>query len=352
MMNNMVKRILLDIPRIGFVLMALIGLLLYSNEAAAGVKAGTSLMLDVLIPSLFPFMVLSSYIVHSGVLDGVSKTLSPPFSFLFKLSGSALPAVVLGFIGGYPVGAMTTASLYNRQEITQNEAERLMFFSVNGGPAFLVTAIGAGMFQNKQLGIILYCSTIASSFIIGICLRFLFESEKMRDGKYKRLSNENAFTTAVSEASKSIIGVFGWVLTFSCIGGLLDTTGITGYYSAVLKGILEISTGSKACAGVVPIPVLAALLSFGGIAVICQIKPYLDECEVSIKKLLTIKAITAALSAFICSNLLNIFKIGVHTVIQKVERPVFSAYSAYAGVLLLIMCALFVLDVETKRKKC
>lgn len=351
-MKKAAKKAFSDVPRIAFILMAAAGLLLYSNEAAKGVKDGTSLMFDILIPSLFPFMVLSSYIVNSGAFDSASKSLSPLLTFLFKLSGNAFPAIILGLIGGYPVGAMTTATLYKRQKITQNEAERLMLFSVNGGPAFLITAIGVGIYQNKMLGIILYCSVIVSSLIVGICLRFLFETEEKEKSEYTKLSRENAFTMAVSEASKSIIGVFGWVLTFSCIGGLIDTTGITGYYSAILKGVLEISTGSRACAGVTPIPVLVSLVSFGGIAVICQIKPYADECKVKIKKLVTIRVIAAAISAFICSNLLNIFKLSVDTVIQKVERPVFSAYSAYAGVLLLIMCALFLLDVETKRKKC
>lgn len=351
-MKNMAQKALSDIPRIAFILMAIVGLILYSNEAAKGVKNGTSLMFDVLIPSLFPFMVLSSYIVNSGALDSVSKSLSPLLSFLFRLSGSAFPAIFLGFIGGYPVGAMTTATLYKRREITQNEAERLLFFSVNGGPAFLITAIGVGIYQNKPLGIIIYSSVIASSIIIGICLRFLFEAEERDYKYYTKPSTENAFTTAVSEASKSIIGVFGWVLTFSCIGGLLDTTGITDFYLAILKGILEISTGSKACAGIVPIPVLASLASFGGIAVICQIKPYADECNVKIKKIVTIRIIAAALSAFICSNILTLFKLSVDTVVQKLDKPVFSAYSAYGGVLLLIMCALFVLDVENKRKKC
>lgn len=351
-MKKTAQIILKDIPKLIFILIAGVGLLFYSSEAAAGVKDGIELSLQTLVPSLFPFMVLSSYIVNSGALKPLVKFCSPALRFLFKLGENALPAILMGFIGGYPVGAMTTASLYKKNEITQNEAERLMLFAVNGSPAFMITAVGGGMLNNKTLGVILYASVALSSLITGIVLRFLSESEYNDKPVTSPFSGKNAFTAAVAEASKSIISVFGWVLTFSCIGGLINRFDTTNYYSVILKAILEISTGSRAGAGILPLPVMAALMSFGGIAVICQIKPYTDECSVKIKKIVTVRLISAALSAFVCSQLLKIFNISADASVSITENAAFSAYSAPAAAMLLFMCVLFVLDVENKREKC
>ncbi|OQA49297.1 MAG: Sporulation integral membrane protein YlbJ [Firmicutes bacterium ADurb.Bin300] len=350
-MKNTTESILKDVPKIIIIIIAALGLLFYSQEAASGIRDGIALTLQTLLPSLFPFLVLSAYIVNSGALKPLAKGCSFILRFLFNLNENALPAILMGLIGGYPVGAMTTASLFRKNEINQNEAERLMLFAVNGGPAFIITAVGTGMLKNKTLGIVLFFSVALSSLIIGIVLRFLSEGEKSKNTVDFNLFKKNAFTSAVSEASKSIIGVAGWVLTFSCIAGLMDALGITAYYSAVLKGILEISTGSRACAGVLPLPVLAALLSFGGIAVICQIKPYADECGVKIKKLLTFRLLCAAISAFICSQILNIFNISSDTSTIIPDKIAFSAFSTPASVLLILMCAVFILDVENKREK-
>ncbi len=351
-MKKTTETILKNFPKIVIVIIAALGLLFYSQEAANGIRDGITLTLQTLLPSLFPFMVLSAYIVNSGSLKPLSKGFSFIMRFLFNLNENAIPAILMGYIGGYPVGAMTIASLNTKKEINQNEAERLMLFAVNGGPAFIITAVGTGMLKNKTLGIVLFASVALSSLIIGIILRFLSEGGINSENAVNfNVIKINALTTAVSESSKSIIGVTGWVLTFSCIAGLIDTLGIIPYYSAVIKGILEISTGSHACAGVLPLPVLAALLSFGGLAVICQIKPYADQCGVKIKKLLTFRLLCSALSAFICSQILNIFNISFDTSTISTAKVAFSAFSAPASALLILMCAIFILDVENKREK-
>lgn len=351
-MKKTVRIILKDVPKTIFIVLAGAGLLFYSKEASAGIRDGIELNLQTLVPSLFPFMILSSYIVNSGALKPLARVSSPALRFIFKLGENALPSLLMGLIGGYPVGAMTAASLLRKNEITQNEAERLMLFAVNGGPAFMITAVGSGMLQNKTLGIILYASAALSSLTIGFILRFFSEAQLPREPAVSCASDKNAFTAAVAQSSKSIFGVFGWVLTFSCIGGLIDTLGITSYFSVLLKAILEISTGIRAGAGVLPVPVIAALTAFGGIAVVCQIKPYCDECGVKIKKLLTVRLLCAALSAFVCSQLLRIFSVSAQVSASVGEKAVFSAYSVPAALTLLLMCAIFVLDVENKREKC
>ena len=352
-MKKYVQYALKNMPKIAAILLAGAGLLVYAKDTTAATRGGIELLLGILIPSLFPFMVLSSYIVNSGALEPAKRVFNPVMRLLFCLDSNAVPAVVMGCIGGYPVGAMTTAALYNRGELTQNEAERLMLFAVNPGPAFLITAVGEGMLGSEALGVILYVSVILSSLLTGVFLRFLSqEPGAPKTAQSVPVKKDGAFLRSVSEASSAMLGVAGWVLVFSCIGGLLAALNITGVAAALLSSLLEVTTGCRNAAGILPVPAVAAVAAFSGAAVLCQIKPYTDACGVGMKKLAAFRLLNAALSAFICSQLLSLFRdsVGASAVLPSPEKVVFSAYSLPASAVLLLMCAVFVLDMDNKRK--
>lgn len=79
-------------------------LLVCSSAAAESVRQNIKICLDILVPSLFPFMFLSVFIVKSGLADFLGKKLEPLFRRIFKLPGSACGAMLTSFIGGYPAG--------------------------------------------------------------------------------------------------------------------------------------------------------------------------------------------------------------------------------------------------------
>ena len=76
---------------------------------------------------------------------------------LFRVNGSCSAAFALGIIGGYPVGAKTAISLYEKQYCTKAEAERMLSFCNNSGPAFILGVVGAGVFSSGTIGMMLYC---------------------------------------------------------------------------------------------------------------------------------------------------------------------------------------------------
>ena len=82
-----------------------LGILLFPNDVRNGASNGISYCLYTLVPSLFPFMVLSSFIIHSGISKFIGKLLQPVIQFLFYLPGSAGSVIIMSMIGGYPVGA-------------------------------------------------------------------------------------------------------------------------------------------------------------------------------------------------------------------------------------------------------
>ncbi len=120
-----------------------LGILLFPNDVRNGASSGISYCLYTLVPSLFPFMVLSSFIIHSGISKFIGKLLQPVIQFLFYLPGSAGSVIIMSMIGGYPVGARGCMSLLEQGAITQKQAQRMLYFCVNAGPAFIISVVGS-----------------------------------------------------------------------------------------------------------------------------------------------------------------------------------------------------------------
>lgn len=346
--------VLKHLPKILSIFLIGAGLLLHSDKAADGVREGLTLLGSTVIPALFPFLVLSSYITETPASKSLCRLLKRPIEAIFKTDCvSALP-IIMGVVGGYPTGAKTVAALYKQQRLTRNEAERLLFWCVNAGPAFTVSALGAGILGNIKAGVIICCSVISASFTIGFFCRFLQLPSQSVVIRSAPPQNSFPALAAVGGGMNAMLNISAWVLTFSCISKLLEIFKLDSAASVFLKCVLEVTTGCAACAKSLPLPATAAAVGFGGISVICQVSPYLEDCGVQIKRFVTARIINSALCAFYCSQLVKIFP-GALTASKTFGTRLFSitfSYSAPVFAILLIMCALFVLQVDNRKKLC
>ena len=109
----------------------LIVLILDSKTAINGASSGITLCITCIIPTLFPFCVLSR-LMCSTLLG---KNL--PFLSCLKMPEGTESIFVLSFIGGYPIGAQCIEDAYKNGSIPQEDANRMLGFCNNAGPAFL-----------------------------------------------------------------------------------------------------------------------------------------------------------------------------------------------------------------------
>ncbi len=332
------------------------GLLIYPSYTARGIKSGLLLLGENIIPSLFPFMVLSTYISQSSATEFVARLIDKPAVKIWNINGNGLIAVILGLIGGYPVGAKTVAEFYRDGKFSQQEASKLMNWCVNPGPAFVITAVGTFMLNNTVSGIILYASSILSSLCIGIFTRFFNNTEVLKKPTLsKKESNSNLLIKSVAAGSEGMLSMCGWVLTFSAVASLTDAIISTEGLRLFLQCIAEVTTGCGICTQVpLPLPALSAVIGFGGFAVIAQVTPYLNKCGVSVKQFICWKAINGALSAFICSVILKFFPQSVAVSGSSYTHSPIPALSngIYVALILLLMCLVFIFEVDNKRKIC
>ena len=147
-----------------------------------GIHNGLTLCATVILPSMFPFMVLSAFLVKSGLALRIGRVLEKPTRLLFGLPGCAATAILMSMIGGYPVGAKAVSELKESGELTESQCSRMFCFCVNAGPAFLIFAVGSNMLGSVQVGVILYASQLIASLLIGIGSRFFLKEKTGGDG--------------------------------------------------------------------------------------------------------------------------------------------------------------------------
>ena len=161
-------------------LCAALALMIYPQQSITAAKEGLTLCYNVIIPSLFPFFVLSSLVVELGLASYVGRLVEGIMRPLFRVGGVCASALVLGFIGGYPVGAKTAISLYEKGMCTKDEAQRLLAFCNNSGPAFILGVVGAGVFSSSRVGLVLYLTHAAASLCVGVLFRFYRPAARKR----------------------------------------------------------------------------------------------------------------------------------------------------------------------------
>ena len=218
-----------------------LGFVLFPKECVAAAKTGLELCGNVIIPSLFPFFVLSSLVVDLGFAGYMGRALEGVMRPLFRVSGSCASALALGFVGGYPVGAQTAISLYRQGMCTRAEAQRLLAFCNNSGPAFILGVVGAGIFADSKVGVLLYLVHMLSSCLVGLLFRFYGPREENKAHQaptFQAKRFTTAFTQAVTGAMGSTINICAFIIFFTVILRLLSMAGILGALAALLSRFL------------------------------------------------------------------------------------------------------------------
>lgn len=277
-------------------------LLLFPAQSADAAREGLSLCLQSVLPSLFPFFVLSSMLVASGAAEAFGHALEPVMRPLFYLDGAGAGALSLGLVGGYPVGARTVAELYHAGRLSRPEAERLLGFCNNAGPGFILGVCGGAVLQSARAGAYLYLVHVASAVLTGVFLRrgALFECDAERRSHRPRGAENNpshvaAFTAAVRDSFAAVWSVCGYVVLFAV---LLRFVTLLLPERPLLAGFIELTNGVMSLPpGRGGFVLCAVLLGWGGLSVHAQTLSVLEDTGLSTRWYFLGKTVQAALSA-------------------------------------------------------
>ena len=248
------------------------------KTALEGIRVGIELCLNTLIPSLFPFFVLSALI--TGSLTGISLGPLRLISRLCRMPAGSESLLLVGILGGYPVGAGNIGAAYRAGKLSLADAQRLAVICNNAGPSFLFGVLGA-FFPHVGLLWLLWGIQIAATVITGILL------PGSNTGKITLTDAPRVgITDALSRSIKNMALVCGWVMLFRMILEFLVKWVLWSLpqpLQIALTGLLELSNGCLGLSGIgstgLRFLLAGSFLSLGGVCVWMQTKAVFPDLD-------------------------------------------------------------------------
>ncbi|MCD7881548.1 MAG: sporulation protein [Clostridiales bacterium] len=285
-----------------------LALLLFPQAGGDAARAGLELCGEVILPALFPYFVLSDLAIRLGLGQRLAELLDPVMEPVFHVSGAGSAALALGLLGGYPVGAGTARTLLEEGLFSREEAQRLLCFCNNSGPAFILAVAGSTVFGSVTTGIFLLTVHILAALTVGMVLRG--EALPSPGSRRRRETSPTPAAAllpqAVKQALNSSLQVSAYVVLFNIVIGLLQAlpwpSAVSGsLLSPLLSGVLELSNGVCSLGPWAQSPlglaVCAFLLGWGGFSVHCQTAALLEGSGLRLGPYLGAKLLQGAISA-------------------------------------------------------
>ena len=147
-------------------------LIIFSNNNLVAAKSGLKLWANSVVPSLFPFFVATELLSRTNIINILGKLLNKIMKPLFNVRGEGSFAFIMGIISGYPIGAKIASQFRQDNICSKEECERLLSFTNNSGPLFIIGTVGISMFGNSTIGLLLFITHLLSCITVGIIFRF------------------------------------------------------------------------------------------------------------------------------------------------------------------------------------
>ena len=318
-------------------------LLLFSSSNLPAIKKGLSLWANSVVPSLFPFFVATDLLMHTNFVNILGRFLNQLMKPLFNIRGEGAFGFIMGLISGYPVGAKIACDFRENNICSKEECERLLSFTNNSGPLFIVGTVGISMFGNSTIGLLLLVTHILACITVGIIFRFWkFNTSTFNtDINKKSTFNKNKIVTfsnlgevlgkSITNSISTVLMIGGFVVIFSSIISILKSSGIlnslvyiftplfdfmhidTSFIYGILTGLLEITNGISIISNIhikaisINIVLTAFLLGFGGLSVLLQVLSITSKTDLSIKPYFYGKLLHGFLAGFYTFIFMNFF---------------------------------------------
>lgn len=360
-----------------FPILALI-LSLYANETSLAAKKALYLCLDVVIPSLFPFFVLSRLAVPYLYGFSCPKFLKSLTERFFGLPYYTLITIILGYLSGFPTGAKLARDMFDEGLLDSQQASKVITVANNCSPLFIIGTIGAGLFKSVKIGFLLltihWISGLIAVFLTGRFANYKksqkkiapqFQTSVKKDNKPIRLSY--LLPSAVEEAAFLCIKVTGYIVLFAVLSELLSRLGIFSFLAGIVgliysggalksgfsdfmaslfRGFMEIASGSQAINQIqgttinIKLAAISLICGFAGFSVHTQVMGIMKGTEAKYRVFFTGKLLHGIIAGLITLLVIDLVPITVQISTLAVRLPFnyLSVRLITIGVILLSLC--------------
>lgn len=310
-----------------FISLAILAILYNPNICISASIKGFKLFVYSVFPSLFPFLILTYFLIAYDGVRIYSKLLGNIICKPLRLPKNCSIVLIISAICGYPLGAKYSCDLYNNKQLDKKNCERLINIASNPSPLFIVGAVGSSMLQNTKASYII----LASVYLSAVFMSFITKSFHNKDTYYENDKYiYKDFQVIIKESFNNAVAILtnvcSYIIIFSVVSAYIKDSKMV---IAVLKnisnifninsdvvygffmGLIEMTNGCNIISKtnttfVTKLCIISFIVSFSGISVISQVSPFIKESGFSLLKYTRRKFIQGIFSCFICLMLCKI----------------------------------------------
>lgn len=294
-----------------FIISIIFYLLIHSNILIHSISQSINIFINKLVPSLFPYLLITELLINSGKINNLSYGLSRILSKLFRIPQHTTSVVIVGFLLGYPNAAKYILKLHKNGQIDSRLATKLMAFTSNANPSYIIASLGIGMFKSMEIGIILAASHILSAIFIGLfftysCNNNIIQQITPISNSFQKIyAPFELLYMSILGSLKTLAFIFSYTVIFSLIPSItFDKLMLPATLKSIITGIFEISNGINSICSLnldfnFKITITSFILSFSSLMIIFQIYSFVFKTNVKLKELLKYKLLHGVISCII-----------------------------------------------------
>lgn len=281
-----------------------------AEAVAEATKTSLSLCILKLIPSIFPFMVLSTILMKRVEClrnaDNLDKC---------KISKIT---IVLSWISGF-----LTGSKFISESGTEEDVTGLIFLTSNAGVGFVVSYVGMTLWQSFTYGIYLYVIQVFTSLFIYLVSTKGKQKIKIKSTREPILTS---ISSAILNSTRTVVDICGCTLFFSIVKSVSLNRISSEIGKNFLASLLEITSGTYVSvlneSNLISSFFTGFAVGFGGICICMQTFTVCHSLNINKMRFMVLKlfqGIACGILSLVFVKELNIEPIKQTSLLQNIE---------------------------------
>lgn len=297
-------------------------ILVFPQRYMAACFDGLCLWAECVLPSLFPFTVITLILIKIGALDSAAKPFKR-FTRVFNLPKVAPPLMIMSVCSGYPTGSKFISEYQSAGLLSQSDCKKLAPLCSACGPLFALGTIGGKAFHSAEAGIKLFVACLVSVTLTSLLYAKLSPKGQTADKTtaLRKKEDGNILYDSFYGAVIAVIVAGGFISFFYTLSQVFADLRIFQPLCALLAPVFGAEAAEGFCLGLIEatggafraasggnfftLPVTGFLVTFGGASILCQQLCYLTRCRVSAPFFIVFKL----LQGVVCFALLCLFSL-------------------------------------------
>ncbi|WP_434309041.1 hypothetical protein [Hominifimenecus sp. rT4P-3] len=211
--------------------------------------------------------------------------------------------ILMGFLCGYPMGAIWASSLVKSGRISVSEGQKMVIFCNQPSPMFLIGYIGIQCLGISR-GLPLLVCALLPAFLAALLILPKAPENAPTPEPILPLSLES-FERCFLDSCETLVKIGGYILLFSILASWITLLPLPELTQAVFLGLCEMTTGtgvlgSKHLPTLLAAPICFGLASFGGFSCVGQTGGCLKGSGIRLFPYMIARAILGVITAALC----------------------------------------------------